>query len=211
MAHIYDRVSDYSLGNTETLDTTAPGALDLYIESACVEMMRALPPALTFPLSGAGTATSSSAVDSLAADVVVLAAFHTSGGKQCSLVSNAEFNRASNAGSAYEATTLAPIYTIENGTSNTQKVSILPDTGSNGVVFTFDAGTINSTASMPATIPVIAHEAIIIGVALKVLSWTLSEHIFQEDPELTNMVQSQIQHLEKMYQLEMSKIFGGKE
>ena len=131
-----------------------------------------------------------------------------------------EFQRAQDTGSIYQATAYSPVYSFDSKNAGAASLMIFPVCNNDGQVvkilyfaYAGDSGgvvdvslktytTLNTECYMPST----SIHAIVLKSCINILQAYLSEQIQdEEDVELMQMIQNQIQSLEKSFLQEMQR------
>jgi len=209
---ITERVEEYVVTTGETLDASVISLHDI-AQKSVFDMMKSLPADLV--ISHITKIDGSASTYNLAdLNTHVYAVYINDHAVPVSYVSPDNFARAGLTGSGnYEVTSLDPIYTI-NRLSTSARLQVLPGSLAFNV-YAYSPTTINCdtdilgfTASVDE-VPMIAHEAIILDISIKVLYTKLNDLAQnEEDPEMFQVLTAQIQQLQTAYQFELAKVLG---
>jgi hypothetical protein len=135
--------------------------------------------------------------------------------RACSALTLPEYNAAKDTSSIYQATKFSPVYTIDSNNA-TGPLRILPDCTDTekGFIYYFnyatnstdltgiDSAELHSVHNMPSNLI----HAVVLKSCLNILLAYISEQIQdEEDVELMQMIQNQIQGLEKAFLQEMQR------
>lgn len=141
--------------------------------------------------------------------------------RECIKVNRARFGAAGDSGSIHYATAYSPIYHLDSANTGTATLKILPEPGTTqkGRIWYFSyvadgtdsigitQATVNSTLYLPS----MAINAIALKSSINILNAYVSNQIQdEEDVELMQMIQNQIQVLEKSYLSEMQRFVDEK-
>ena len=207
---ITKRVEEYVLTTGETLATAVASLHDI-AQKAVLDMMKSLPADLVIPhitkIDGTGSTYNLADLNTH-----VYAVYIDDHAAPVTYVSPDNFARAGLTGN-YQVTSLDPIYTINRNSSNA-RLQVLP--GSLAFdIYAYSPTTIDCDADILGTstsvneVPMIAHEAIILDISIKVLYTKLNDLVQnEEDPEMATVITNQIQSLQSLYQFELQKILG---
>tara|TARA_Y100001963_G_scaffold136843_1_gene199907 strand:+ start:231 stop:929 length:699 start_codon:yes stop_codon:yes gene_type:complete len=136
--------------------------------------------------------------------------------KECQFKEQTSYSIASDSNSIYKATAFSPIYTVYS-LNNASTVLIHPDCNSSGQVgriwsFAYATNSTNLTAITAATLntshfmPTSSIHAIVLKSCINILNTYLGEQVQEEeDIEMMQMIQNQIQGLEKAFLQEMQR------
>ena len=136
--------------------------------------------------------------------------------RECNYVDRTGFQLASDSNSIYYATKYSPVYHLDSANDGAATLKIMPEPGNDqkGRIWYFSYATnaVDLTAVTAATLntsyylPSNSIHAIVLKSCINILQSYISNQIQdEEDVEILQMIQSQIQGLEKDFQTEISR------
>jgi hypothetical protein len=145
--------------------------------------------------------------------------------RECVPVDRALFSASGDSGSIHFATVFSPIYHLDSANAGAATLKILPEPGGDqrGKIWYFSYVTSSSldsnisnlteaTLNTEVYLPNNLIHAIALKSSINILLAYISNQVQdEEDIEMLQMIQAQVQALEKSYQVEMSRYMGGQE